>query len=175
MYTACSLDCILVHVLFLLIGERLKSSDERDSMIVDCLISLGRLDEAAKKLTEMILAKPDQWSYIKTYVKCQVQRCQNFRERVRQQVERDRKSREEGEGGITAENSRLGGGDDVGVRSEASEAGEAVEGEVAADAASDKGSGEKTASSECNGGSGGGSEESRGESPAAGTNEVTVR
>ena len=64
-------------------------------MIVDCLVSLGRLDEAAKKLTEMIQAKPDQWTYIRTYVTCQVQRCQNFRERVRQQLERDREKEED--------------------------------------------------------------------------------
>ena len=77
------------------VGEKLKSSDERDSMIVDCLVSLGRLDEAARKLTEMIVAKPDQWAYIRTYIKCQMQRCQNFRERVRQQLERDRRYRDE--------------------------------------------------------------------------------
>ena len=78
-------------------GDRLKSTDERNDMIVDCLVGLGRLDEAAKKLAEMIIAKPDQWSYIKTYIKCQIQRCQNFRERVRQQVARDRESRQEEE------------------------------------------------------------------------------
>ena len=82
----------------LAVGEKLKSSDERDSMIVDCLVSLGRLDEAAKKLTEMIEAKPDQWAYIRTYITCQVQRCQNFKERVRQQLERDRE-KEEAQGG----------------------------------------------------------------------------
>ena len=78
---------------FSLKGDKLKNPEERDSMIVDCLIKLGRLDEAAKKLNEMILASPDHWLYIKTYIRCQVQRCQNFRERVRQQVERDRRSR----------------------------------------------------------------------------------
>lgn len=98
LYKIQTLVCVYYKYKFVLVvhvGEKLKSSDERDSMIVDCLVSLGRLDEAAKKLTEMIIAKPDQWAYIRTYIKCQMQRCQNFRERVRQQLERDRRSRDE--------------------------------------------------------------------------------
>ena len=154
----------MINISVSFVGEKLKSSDERDSMIVDCLVSLGRLDEATKKLTEMIQDKPDQWAYIRTYVKCQIQRFQNFRERVRQQVERDRESRlegekeeEEGEGGnpsteiseggeplteIGEGGGSGGGGDDAGGTREnghAEEEGEKGEGkdEVAANAVGD--------------------------------------
>ena len=85
-------------------GDKLKNVEEHDSMIVDCLVKLGRLDEAAKKLHTMILAHPDHWLYIKTYVRCQVQRCQNFKERVRQQVERHRRSRQQQEKQESTEN-----------------------------------------------------------------------
>lgn len=78
-------------------GNKLKNIEERDSLIIDCLVKLGRLDEAAKMLHKMILTHPDHWVYMKTYIRCQVQRCQNFRERVRQQVERDRKNRQQQE------------------------------------------------------------------------------
>ena len=89
-------------------GDKLKNEEERDSLIIDCLVKLGRLDEAAKKLHKMILTRPDHWVYMKTYIRCQVQRCQNFKERVRQQVERDRKSRQQQEtteNGIGSEDS----------------------------------------------------------------------
>ena len=85
--------CLFLSLL--LKGDKLKNVEECDSMIVDCMVKLGRLDEAAKKLHTMILARPDHWLYIKTYVRCQVQRCQNFRERVKQQVERDKRNRQQ--------------------------------------------------------------------------------
>ena len=104
-------ECLLKFImpfLFSFEGNKLKSAEERDSLIVDCLVKLGRLDEAAKRLHKMILTHPDHWLYIKTYIRCQVQRCQNFRERVRQQVERDRKSRQQQE---TTENGTGSSGD----------------------------------------------------------------
>ena len=71
-------------------------------MVIDCLLKLGRLDEVAKMLHERILGNRDHWLYIKTYIHCQVQRCQNFLERVRQQVERDKRNRHQ-EGAVEEE------------------------------------------------------------------------
>ena len=88
----------VVHSFFLSFkGDKLKNEEECESLIIDCLVKLGRLDEAAKKLHKMIVPRPDHWLYMKKYIRCQVQRCQNFRERVRQQVERDRKNRQQQE------------------------------------------------------------------------------
>ena len=105
-------------------GNRLKNVEERDSMIIDCLIKLGRLDEAAKMLHKMILGNRDHWLYTKTYIRCQVQRCQNFRERVRQQVERDRQNRQQQgvtENGTSSGSEDLTNGDDDEERSRHSE------------------------------------------------------
>ena len=85
--------CVLYFLLFE--GKKLKNEEERESLIIDCLVKLGKLDDAAKRLRKLILIHPDHWVYMKTYIRCQVQRCQNFRERVRKQVERDRKKRQQ--------------------------------------------------------------------------------
>lgn len=55
-------------------GKRIRDQWERDSLIVTTLQSLGRYEEAGKKLVAMIETNPDSWFAIKAYIDCQVER-----------------------------------------------------------------------------------------------------
>ena len=146
-------------------GNRLKNVEERDSMIIDCLVKLGRLDEAAKMLHKMILGNRDHWLYTKTYIRCQVQRCQNFRERVRQQVERDRQNRQQQgatENGTNSGSDNSTNGDDNEERSRHGEIEE--EGECKDKGSRDSGGGDVEAAA----GGGRGEEKSDGEVGSSG-------
>ena len=56
-------------------GSKLKNREECSGLQVDCLMTLGQWDRAAVMLSEMIRASPDQWSYIRQYINCQIKRC----------------------------------------------------------------------------------------------------
>ena len=48
-------------------------------MKAECLMALKQWEEAAGVLAGLISDSPDQWSYIKQYISCQVRRCQDRR------------------------------------------------------------------------------------------------
>ena len=61
---------------FFLAGDKIKNRGERQTMQVECLLGLGHWDRASVMLAEMVQGVPDQWSYIRQYIVCQIKRCQ---------------------------------------------------------------------------------------------------
>ena len=66
---------------FVLVGEKFRSKDERTNVELECLLELERTDEVVEKLTELLHKTPDQWSFIRTYVNCQIQRYLRMKEK----------------------------------------------------------------------------------------------
>lgn len=56
-------------------GDKFKNQDEREMMIIETLQILGHWKEASQKLSVLIKASPDCWTFIKQYIYCQVQLC----------------------------------------------------------------------------------------------------
>lgn len=54
---------------------------------VDCLIRLKRWDEAAERLTELVVKTPDQWCHVRQYISCQIMRCHERRKRKNKEEE----------------------------------------------------------------------------------------
>lgn len=63
------------------IGEKFRSKDERTNVELECLMELERMDEVVEKLSELLHKTPDQWSFIRTYISCQIQRYLRMKER----------------------------------------------------------------------------------------------
>ena len=63
------------------IGEKFRSKDERTNVELECLMELERTDEVVERLSELLHKTPDQWSFIRTYISCQIQRYLRMKER----------------------------------------------------------------------------------------------
>lgn len=63
------------------IGEKFRSKDERTNVELECLMELERMDEVVERLSELLHKTPDQWSFIRTYISCQIQRYLRMKER----------------------------------------------------------------------------------------------
>ena len=61
-------------------GEKFHSKEERTNVELECLLALERIDEVVEKLTKLLHEKPDQWSFIRTYIDCQIQRYLRMRD-----------------------------------------------------------------------------------------------
>ena len=57
----------------------MKNREDCLGLQVDCLVTLQQWDRAAAKLSDMIHNNPDQWSYIRQYINCQIKQCKTRR------------------------------------------------------------------------------------------------
>lgn len=91
-------------------GDKFHSKEERTNVELECLLALERIDEVVEKLTKLLHEKPDQWSFIRTYIDCQIQRYL----RMRDERARKEESGEAKEGGeekhVENDSSGLAGG-----------------------------------------------------------------
>lgn len=97
------------HSLLILfpVGRKLKD-EECNKYQMNCLVHLKRWDEAVEKLTALLVKTPDQWSYIRQYISCQIMRCCERRKAEEAETVRVRREKElqmeSGEGQDTEEN-----------------------------------------------------------------------
>ena len=81
-------------------GDLIRKKEDHNRLELDCHMSLQRWDEALVVLTDLLHQNPDQWSDIKHYISCQIQKYKkSIQDAKEDHVREIEKRRMSGEGG----------------------------------------------------------------------------